>query len=973
MSPTVRPIRAVAFVLLAMSVLVATPPRATAAPEDAKPGAPEDGSVAPDGCWSTVGGCPARTAAALTAPVTGTPAKAWEWTGKGEVESEPLVWGGAVYVTTCDKDDARTLTALAVTSGKVLAKKTWRGGGPLLANVWNGIVVVRAGPARIEAVRLKSDGFLAAGSIDAPGPVNDLLLFHREIYARIGGAITRFDLGNRTPVWTAGEGCAGRLALRGMHVYCVSYDSNGNGAIGCFSRTAGAQSSNRRFGHHDGKVPDRDGDMPHVQVFGEDVLVHTELGVKTEGGGTSNLADATRIRANDGSTFLADVGLFNAVSEAAAWPAGWVGSMLSAAGQPELWLSGADDRHWTLATAAANPQFANPPVPPSVAGGVAYFGGSAVDLDTRDILWTTDAAPLYRAVPARDTVILAMPGGKVVALREPRPADGKAAILAAPPEAGVQGRAVLRDGSVVAGLLQVKAGASLVVGGTPPRTIPLEDVLVAEDAAGAIFAAARADEAADGLDVIALRETAQAYAALAIQAIPTRDPALIERLAAEASTRGAEAKDVARAESQIKELTSRPKPPAVNDAEVAKIVAAEKDVAVTPARVFWERSKRLPKDAPAALVIEILSRVLDADPKHAEAGAKVRSMLPPGVVPPEPFDPRDWLSFVRATQFTPVELLKPPEPGATDITPGRRMLGMYLGVWRKDLVALQSKQLLVISAPVKPGRIANCISAGELVCDTLEGFFAAGKHVRDKRWPMTILLFENREEYLKVMGKARQSPDEQRMLEWSVGQYSPGEGARLYLPEDDDGFRRVMKTFVHELTHQWLAERCPLYSAGEGVVVLKTKGHFVVEGFAEMVEEMRFDLVRRTCRFDPASESLDTLASLPPKSVFPWKEFIGFDADDFERLSHENDIPVRGRRSLAGARKVSQGHVFYEQAAALCHYLFQGDGGKLRQAFLEYVAAHYAGRTPTTLDAFGLTEEDLGARVMAFAKSPAAK
>jgi hypothetical protein len=297
---------------------------------------------------------------------------------------------------------------------------------------------------------------------------------------------------------------------------------------------------------------------------------------------------------------------------------------------------------------------------------------------------------------------------------------------------------------------------------------------------------------------------------------------------------------------------------------------------------------------------------------------------------------------------------------------------MYLGVWRKDLVALQSKQLLVISAPVKPGRIANCLSAGELVCDTLERFFASGKHVRDHRWPMTILLFENREEYRKVVGRDAADDDEKRMAEWSVGQYSPGDGSRLYLPEDEDGFRRVMKTFVHELTHQWLAERCPLYAAAEGGPKRSGGGHFVVEGFAEMVEEMRFDLARRTCTFDPAAESLDTMGALPPNAAFAWPAFFALSSKDFQHLDLENVIPVARRRSLGGVAKLSQGHVFYAQSAAAAHCLFQMDGGKLRQAFLEYTAAHYAGRTPSIKDAFGMSEEELGARVIAFAKSPAA-
>jgi hypothetical protein len=225
---------------------------------------------------------------------------------------------------------------------------------------------------------------------------------------------------------------------------------------------------------------------------------------------------------------------------------------------------------------------------------------------------------------------------------------------------------------------------------------------------------------------------------------------------------------------------------------------------------------------------------------------------------------------------------------------------------------------------------------------------------------------------VRILGRHNDA-EEQRMLEWSVGQYDSGVGAELYLPADEEGFRAVLNTFAHELTHQWLKERCPLYAPGEGAATVDQGGHFVIEGFATMVEEMSFDLARRTWKFDPSAKSLDTVASLPRTALFPWVKFIAFDGEDFRKLSHENVIPLRRRRSLGGESTMSQGHVFYEQAAAICHCLFQADGGKFRQAFLEYTAAHYAGRTPKIEDAFGMSEEELGRRVLEFAGAPSGK
>jgi hypothetical protein len=939
---------------------------------DAAPSQPEDdGGVAPADCWTAVGGCPSRSAAAATRPVLGPVATAWEQTVKGEIECEPLVWGRTVFVATRDnaQDDVHSMTAISLSSGKVLGRKTWRGTGPLLPSVWNGSVVVRSAPHKFDVVRLRDDGFAPVSSVDVGARVEDVLFFRREIYVRAEGRILRYDLGRKAPTWTVGGRFRGRLALRGTCVYAVGYaESGGNASLSVLSRDGGEQLGKSEIGHHGGAIPDPLDDAPRVQVLADRVFVHHAMPVKTSDGAGANLAILRRSVVFD-RPLIEEAGLFDGRGEVAACAPGWLGSAQNGDGGPELWWASPDDRHWVLATKDRMPQLAEPAVPPSgCGGGFAYLGACAVEPATRRIAWTATQTPLFRVVPAHDAALVALRGGKLVALRTPRPADAPAKLFGAS-EAVVQGRVVCRDGSLIVGGLRLRPGGPLVVEGTPPRTIPLEEVLFAEDAAGVVLAASK-DGARDAVELLANRDVAQAYAALAARSSATRDPALMERLLAEASTRGADAKDCARVESQIKDLTSRTKPPAVDDAATARILAEEKDALATPSRSAWERCRRLAPDAPRSLVLDLLEVALAGAPSHPDAAARVRSMLPAGVTPTEPFDARDWISFLRVLDVAPVAILPPPTPGDPDLTPGARLYGMYLTTWRRDLVAVKSGRLLIVSAPTKPGRIANCLSAGELLCDAMDTAFAAGKHVRDKAWPMTILLFENRDEYLRVLGKGKQTQEEMRMLEWSIGQYSAGDGARLYLPEDDDGFRQVLHTFQHELTHQWLAERCPLYSAADGGRGGAPRGHFVVEGFATMVEEFRFDLARRTWGFDPAAESLDTVAGLKSGALFPWKDFFVLTHDDFHRLDHENDLEVRSRRTLRGTTKMSKGHVFYAQGAAVCHYLWQAEGGKLRQALLDYTAAYYAGKPPTVQDAFGMSEEDLGRRVVAFAQAP---
>src|SRR5437867_3028963 len=151
--------------LLALALLAGAPRIVGAAPA----AAPEDGAIAPAGCWSTEGGCPART---------------------------------------------------------------------------------RAGAKRIEVLRLREDGFGVITSIDAADDVGDLLLFRREIYATVGGTLTRYDVGSHAPAWTSGGNCRGRLALRGDLVYGVEYD-NRSAYLEAWSRRTGQPEGVRALmGYH---------------------------------------------------------------------------------------------------------------------------------------------------------------------------------------------------------------------------------------------------------------------------------------------------------------------------------------------------------------------------------------------------------------------------------------------------------------------------------------------------------------------------------------------------------------------------------------------------------------------------------------------------------------------------------------------------------------------------------------------------
>jgi hypothetical protein len=63
--------------------------------------------------------------------------------------------------------------------------------------------------------------------------------------------------------------------------------------------------------------------------------------------------------------------------------------------------------------------------------------------------------------------------------------------------------------------------------------------------------------------------------------------------------------------------------------------------------------------------------------------------------------------------------------------------------------------------------------------------------------------------------------------------------------------------------------------------------------------------------------------------------------------------------------------LFYEQAATTCHYLYWADKGKYREQLLDYVTSFYTSKPEKTAiqAAFGLTEEELGKKVEAWARA----
>jgi hypothetical protein len=93
---------------------------------------------------------------------------------------------------------------------------------------------------------------------------------------------------------------------------------------------------------------------------------------------------------------------------------------------------------------------------------------------------------------------------------------------------------------------------------------------------------------------------------------------------------------------------------------------------------------------------------------------------------------------------------------------------------------------------------------------------------------------------------------------------------------------------------------------------------------------------------------------------------------DYRALPQERDRVVH-RRWLLGTMRMSTAYLWYVQSAATCQYLYHAQNGRHRKALLDYVVNHYTrkGERMPIEKAFGMQPEELGRRVLAFAKAVA--
>jgi len=362
--------------------------------------------------------------------------------------------------------------------------------------------------------------------------------------------------------------------------------------------------------------------------------------------------------------------------------------------------------------------------------------------------------------------------------------------------------------------------------------------------------------------------------------------------------------------------------------------------------------------------------LLDQQPRNEFARQSVRQLLlrhDPTIAVAEPFQAADWLHYLAAVSNTPVQWLAADPQGSTYA----RQLHQWQQSWRKDLRSVQSERLVLFSPISQPGSLARALATGELVCDALERMFADMPKRRSDLKPMLVFLYADRADYLRESRKIGAS-----VASIASGYYSWHEKppkSRLYVPGDAVGFTSALPTLAHELTHQWLMDRCTAFEPNAAAALAGPKAFWIVEGFASLVEQFEFDVANNDVRFGKGGDlhRADLVASLPAGKHLDWSWLVNAKRSQFARLTNGKQLLDVGSRTRLGRRyRVRAVDLFYAQSAMLTRYLYEAEDGKYRQQLLDYVVSYYTGKLDE-LDfeqAFGVSGKELGPRVAKYAQ-----
>ncbi len=980
--------------ILAAAVLLCGAARAAGQPDELADG------TAPAGCWTATGGCPARTGATATPGVRGPLAPAWRMQlGKkgDQIATPPLVWHDRIYVNV-ETTQGHDLHVLGLQSGVPLCKP-YRVplAVHLMPSLWRGTVLVANGHHELRALRLQEGELEAVWRLEFDGKEGTLeypVLVGDRIYVLNQRDILCFGLTSPEPLWRLKGNYRGDIAVRDGCVYVLEQDKADNTflvAVDCdigkpMARTfMGALAKDARAGPFD-KLAD-------ISVHASNVFVHYKRDLRVNKGPAVRMGWCRRSTMAGGIPILEDGRVLEYDQLPVETPTGWLVTHESKEGKHALIHAKNEqkDRYATswsvVAEGSRHKAFHRTQVPYRVAGTMAFAGARSFDTKTLRVHWESYSEPRFAPVPARETLLAVYGDREVVAYRPAGLAQEPALFMGPAHDRGKEGAApVPVTGGVVfraderfhLGDYEIAGDGKSVTLVTKrgkrerKETLEIGRIAFMLDAEKRLLHAHAPRALKRAVDRYNFVRHAKSFEKFAREAYKTYDADLLAALIEEASARGAPEKRLTFPRKQLRTLLakSRKLDERRRKKLMAKIGALKSEDGALLARVMESGL-----DDTRWQVQQIFVRAfLAGGGTHERSIDLVRAQMPDFIPMPARFHAMDWIDFIEQVRHTTAKRLAKPGGESKDLTPLDREYGSALVTWRKDLVALQSEELLILTPLARPGRIAGCLSMGTLVCDALESVFEGGKHIRKDPWPMILRLYENKEEYLAASVGPYASKEQRENMEATVGHYDYMSGfSRMYLPVSPSAWHHVMATYAHELTHHWIRERCPLFKDREAGRSGDQPGYWIVEGMATFVEEFRWDLAARTWdATNPQAESLDIVANAKQTQLIPWERILEMDARAFQELNHKEanrKVPMRWR--LGYSRQVSEKRMFYNQAAAACHYLYHG-GPEVRGALLRYVHDHYtSGFDPKKKSipaTFEVSAPELGRRIVAYAR-----
>ncbi|MHC4973371.1 MAG: hypothetical protein ACYTG3_13670 [Planctomycetota bacterium] len=520
---------------------------------------------------------------------------------------------------------------------------------------------------------------------------------------------------------------------------------------------------------------------------------------------------------------------------------------------------------------------------------------------------------------------------------------------------------VLRDRTLLEGAV-TKGAKTLSVDG---QSYPLTEVLLWENGEGETQYAPTLDGQLKAYRELADRRTLAACAAALPKAIEKGARESAREILVQAERAGLTAEQAEEWDRKIERMTAKAD---------AKVAVPGRNVLTD---LLAERAQ-ITLDAEQELRgWELLRAALRRDPTHEEARDILDEIAPShwrighqreGDGDDEMWQQRIWLDWQ-------IEILSGGVRALGRLAPDMQRART---TWRKDLNGVETREEgseIVFATPLNNARIVGlCVRYARLTCRALGRMFATDTPKREDNIPLVIYFYENKAEY--VSGGRGGPPNP--FLAMTAGYYTPGENiSRFFWPgRHPEPERSIRDTFVHELTHHWIERRNPRWHARDLTENrVKVPGYWVVEGFATFIEEGRYDVrTYKWTHFNPKANSLDIVADLSrQKKLIAWDKEYTLTQEQFhgDGVSKKGIFATAKKKWALHPQPLNEIRLFYEQAASTCHFLYWGENGRYRQRLLDYVTHFYTGhKDKTDIEAgFGLTGEELGKRVEAYAKA----